>query len=121
MRNGLIIWNIILTLVIGFLLFKQLGPTGKKGKTVNTDKTNAVAHNGPCNMAYFEMDSIAANYEMVKVIKAELSKKEDDISKEMEGLAKNYQQKLVYWQNLAREGNGFESYERTNQEWQPAG
>ena len=102
MRNGLIIWNVLLTLFVGFLLFMQFSKN-KKGTVINTgDK--AVTHDGQFRMAYFEMDSVAANYEMVKEIKAELNKKEEDISKEMEDQAKKFQQRYIYYQNLAREG-----------------
>jgi len=104
MRNGLIIWNVVLTLVIGFLLFKQFGTGSKNGKSTTKADTKAVTDDGQFRMAYFEMDSIAANFEMVKEIKAELSKKEEDISREMETLARNFQQKYIYYQNLAREG-----------------
>ena len=103
MRNGLIVWNVILTLIIGFLLFKQFGTAGKKGSRVMANDTT-YTHPGQFRMAYFEMDSIASNFEMVKEIKADLNKKEDENNKEMESLAKQFQQKYIYYQNLAREG-----------------
>ena len=106
MKNGLIIWNVVLTLVAGYLLFTQFG-SGKKnsglgGKSSGKDTAYA---NKQFRIAYFEMDSVAANFEMVKEVKTELGKKEEEISNEIDRLAKNIQQKYTYYQNQAQAGS----------------
>ena len=49
-KNGMIVWNVVLTLVAGWLLFLQLGGGGATGKLL---KTRSDAPAGPFRMAYF--------------------------------------------------------------------
>ena len=103
MKKGWLIWNVVLTLVAGFLLIRQFSSHGKKaGPAKDTHQTDVGT--GNFGMAYFEMDSVAANFQMVKEVKAELSKKEEEINAELDGLSKKYQQKYVYYQHLAQDG-----------------
>ncbi len=105
MKNGLIIWNVILSLVAGFLLVMQFG--SKKGSTSGVKKItgDTSVSNNQFRMAYFEMDSVAANFELVKDLKTELTNKEDAMSAEMATRTKALQQKYNYYQNLAQAGN----------------
>ncbi len=104
MKNGLLTWNVILTLITGYLLFAHFsgGKKTSSGKQTNTD--SAVASN-EFRMAYFEMDSVAANVDVVKDVKNELNRKETAITSELDRLTKNIQQKFNYYQNLAQAGN----------------
>ncbi len=105
MKNGLIIWNVILSLVAGYLLFAQFGSRKKNseaaGKISGNDTTGT---NKQFRIAYFEMDSLAVNFDMVKEVRTELSKKEQEITNEMDRLGKNIQQKYQYYQNQAQAG-----------------
>ena len=105
MKNGLLIWNVVLTLVAGFLLFKQFGPSGKNSKVERSvaNDTTAVSKKD-FRIAYFEMDSVEANFERVKEVKAELNKKEEGVNIEMDRLSRDYQQRLNYYQTLAQTG-----------------
>ncbi len=105
MKNGLIIWNVILSLVAGYLLFMQFG--SKKGKASGIKKygTDSSVLNHRFRMAYFEMDSVAANFDMVKGLKTEMTNKEDAINAEMTNRTKAIQQKYNYYQNLAEGGS----------------
>ena len=105
MFRGLLIWNVILTLAAGFLLVKQFGPAGNKRGTVNRSGSDSLKSDGQFRMAYFEMDSVAANFDMVKEVKTELTKKEEDINRQMDGMGKNFQQKYLYYQNQAKNGS----------------
>lgn len=105
MFRGLLIWNVVLTLAAGFLLAKQLGPSAKKKNQSVATGQDSLKNNGPFRMAYFEMDSVAANFDMVKDVKTELTKKEDDINREMDAMGKNFQQKYLYYQNQAKNGS----------------
>ena len=105
MKNGLIIWNVVLSLVAGYLLFIHFS-SGKKsttaaGKIADKDATDTSRQ---FRIAYFEMDSLAANFDMVKEVKTELNKKEEEISSEMDRLGKSIQQKYNYYQNQAQAG-----------------
>jgi len=104
MKNGLVVLNIILLLAVGALFYLQF--TSKKVHTTSADVTEksvpnltdaAVSPNG-CKIAYFEMDSVAANFQKAKEMKTELEKKEDKINEEMGRLQNSYQQKFVYLQ-----------------------
>ena len=105
MKNGLLIWNVLLTIIAGYLLITQLG--GKKkpsGPDKRIDEKELSSTNNSFRIAYFEMDSVEANYAMVKDIKAELSAKEDAINTELDKLQKYYQQRYNYFQAQAQAG-----------------
>ncbi len=101
MNRGMLVWNGLLTLVCGFLLY-QNWPA--KGASAGPLSTRANSAQSDFRMAYFEMDSIAAHFDMVKELKAEMTKREDAINAELEGLGKNMQQKLSYYQQQANTG-----------------
>lgn len=105
MKNGMMIWNVVLSLVAGFLLFKQFGTSGKKNGGTKTQASDSVRGNGPFRMAYFEMDSVAASFDLVKEVKAELAKKESEINNEVEKLSRNFQQRYGDLQNKAQAGS----------------
>ncbi len=105
MKNGLLVWNVILTLVAGYLLIMHFSSGKKSTSAGDFSATDTTALNKRFRIAYFEMDSVAANAELVKEVKTELNKKEGDINNEMDGLSKNLQQKFNYYQNLAQAGS----------------
>ena len=106
MKNGLLIWNVLLTLAAGYLLIAHFTSGAKGGSNVKkTAGDSALHHSGDFRIAYFEMDSLEANYEMVKQVKSELSAKETEINNEMDRRSREIQQKMMYYQNLAAAGN----------------
>lgn len=112
----MLIWNVLLSLVVGYLLIVSFGSKNTKSAK---DNTNAADSSGSkkFEVAYFEMDSVAANFDMVKEVKNELAKKEQDVANELERLGKNIQDKYVYYQNLAQAGQLSESdSEKASQE-----
>lgn len=105
MKNGLIIWNVLLTLVAGYLLINHFS-SGKKTGSVNTlNASDTSLSSRQFRIAYFEMDSIEANFGMVKDVMAELSKKEQAMNEEMNRLTKNLQQRFNFYQNKAQAGS----------------
>ncbi len=105
MKNGLLIWNVLLSLVAGYLLIMHFSSgKGNKASAKNPGSDSSVS-NGQFKIAYFEMDSVAANFDMVKEVKDELSKKEQVINQEIDRLTKNLQQKFNYYQNQAQSGS----------------
>lgn len=105
MPRGLLIWNILLTLVAGYLLVMQFGSGGKKSGKGYGNNADSLNNSGQFRMAYFEMDSVASNFDLVKEVKAELNKKEEDINRQIDALSKNLQQKYKYYQNQAESGS----------------
>lgn len=102
MKNGIIVLNGILLLAVGVLFFLYF--SARKANAITQQKADekdradtATSANG-CKIAYFEMDSVAANFEKAKEMKNELEKKEDKINEEMGRLQNTYQQKFVYLQ-----------------------
>ena len=93
MKNGLLIWNVILSLVAGVLLFLQFVP-GKKSrnndKVLPKDSTSA----NHFRIAYFEMDSVEANFNAVKDVKAEITQKENEYSNSLNQLDQIYKNKF---------------------------
>jgi outer membrane protein len=103
MKNGLLIWNVLLTLVAGYLLFVQVGSKKKSdnvaGKTSGKDSSAAST---PFRIAYFEMDSVENNFQMVKEVKAEINKKEEGINMELDRLDRAYKAKVNNYQSQAQ-------------------
>ena len=105
MKNGLLIWNVILGLAVGLLLVMQFGTKKNKISAVKITGNDSSAANQQFRMAYFEMDSVASNFDLVKALKTEMTTKEEAISTEMANRTKAIQQKYNYFQNLAQAGN----------------
>lgn len=104
MKNGMLIWNVLLSLVAGFLLFKQFGPAGKGAGSGKKQAGDTLQSDGRFRMAYFEMDSVAASFDLVKEVKTELAKKENDINAEVDRLTRTFQQRYGELQNKAQGG-----------------
>jgi len=105
MKNGLLIWNVLLTAIVGYLVFVQFGPSKTAAsKSANNVESSAARLNTSFRIAYFEMDSVEDNFDMVKDVKAEMNKKEDQISNEVNRMAKNFEQRLTYFQTQEQMG-----------------
>lgn len=93
MKNGMLIWNVVLSLVAGVLLFLQFGP-----KKNNANKTKPVLSDTSVNrqfrIAYFEMDSVEANFNMVKDVKAEINAKDIEYTSSLNNLDETYKKKF---------------------------
>ncbi len=103
MKNGLLIWNVLLTVIAGYLLYTQL--VSKRNNITNykiSSSTDSARKNKIFRIAYFEMDSVESNFFMVKDVKAELSKKEESMNNELESLDKMYRNKVNSYQEQAR-------------------
>jgi outer membrane protein len=105
MKNGLLIWNVLLTVVVGYLLFNQFSSKKTGEGSIKKAGKDSLSVHLPFRIAYFEMDSIENNFQVVKNVKAEITKKEDEINGILNGLAKELQQKYTYFQNKAQSGS----------------
>lgn len=113
MKNGLLVWNIVLTLLVGYLLFAQLN---KKGNVVsgnkNVNRDSNVVNTG-FRIAYFEMDSVENHFNMVKDIKAEITKKDEEYSNSLNQLDATYKNKILEYQQKEKSGTMVQSdYEK---------
>lgn len=104
MKNGLLIWNVILTLAVGYLAFSQFSGSKTADSRVARNSSDTSSYRSDFRIAYFEMDSVENNFEMVKDVKAEMNKKEEAITNELNTLGKNFEQRYNYFQNQAQTG-----------------
>jgi outer membrane protein len=75
MKNGLLIWNILLSLAAGLLLFLQFSPK-KNNKVTIISLAKDTSFSTQFRIAYFEMDSVETNFNAVKDVKADINQKE---------------------------------------------
>lgn len=98
MKNALLIWNVLLTLVTGYLLIQQFGGTKKK-----TEGEEIVAP-GAFKIAYFELDSIENNFEKVKVVKKEIADKDEHYNSEVAKLEMKMNRRVQGYQQKQNSG-----------------
>jgi len=102
MKTALVILNVILLLAVGFLFYLHFNPGRNSARVQNRteqkDPADSSSTQGSCRIAYFEMDSVAANFEKAKEMQSELEKKEDKMNAEMNRLQNLYQQKYINFQ-----------------------
>jgi outer membrane protein len=93
MKNGLIVVNVILAVAVGYLLMVQWRskkPAAAGGKLSSKDSS---ATPNSFRIAYFEMDSIEANFNMVKDVKSEISMKDEEYNRSLSVLDQTYRNK----------------------------
>jgi outer membrane protein len=100
MKNGIVVLNVVLLIAVGILFYlyfnSKKSNTTTLGKSEQKDSSPAPAYS--CQIAYFEMDSVEANFELAKEWRNELEKKEDKINAEMGRMQNVYQQKYFHLQ-----------------------
>ena len=97
MKNGLLISNVILFILVGVLFYFQFSNKSKTSNVVSSASTSQGSAAG-FRIAYFEMDSVENSYNMVKDVKAELSKREDDITTELMQMDRELKAKAAKYQ-----------------------
>jgi len=102
MKNVLLFWNVLLTVIAGYLLFTHFSSTKEPVSVNKTHSENTSGINKSFRIAYFEMDSIESNFAMVKDVKSELSKKEDAMNLELNSMDKTYRNKVNGYQQQAQ-------------------
>lgn len=101
MKNGLVIWNVLLTLLSGYLLFAHFS---KKNTSTKVDSRSvksadtATLSNSPASIAYFEMDSVEAHFQMVKDVQSEIQNKEKEYTNNLGQLDATYKKKVMGYQ-----------------------
>ena len=98
MKNALLIWNVLLTLVAGYLLIQQFG--GSKKKAGSDDNASAKSF----KIAYFEMDSIENSFEKVKDVKKEIADKDEHYNSEVAKLEMEMNRRVQGYQQKQTSG-----------------
>ena len=110
MNKGLLALNVVLVIAVGYLLYTQL--SSKKISSTSSHPSSPMMpanSNDPFRIAYFVMDSIEKNYEMVKDVRVELNKQQEAMNGELDKLSKDYQDKLNEYQSKASTMNQAQS------------
>ncbi len=103
MKNGLLVWNVLLTVVAGYLLINHFSAKKAGAGVAKATGSDSTGMKMDFRIAYFEMDSVEAHFEMVKDVKSEITKKEESSNIEMDRAGKNYQNKLAFYQNKQKD------------------
>jgi outer membrane protein len=102
MNKGLLALNGILLIAVGYLLYMQLSSKNSSpAKLHNFSAPSTVDSSRQIPIAYFEMDSIEKNFDIVKEVRTELNKKQEDMNAELDKLGKIYQDKANEYQGKA--------------------
>lgn len=101
MKNGILVLNAVLLVLVGVLFYLHFSSNGKTTPKKSAP-TEAAEKSDDFKIAYFEMDSLESSFEMVKDVKSELGKKEESINGELERLEKTYRNKAAQYQSQAQ-------------------
>jgi outer membrane protein len=104
MKNGLLVWNVILTLVAGYLLYAQFNRKGNGKMAAKNAANDSSSINKPFRIAYFEMDSVQANTQLVKEVQGEIEKREKEYTGQLSQYESAYRNKLQEYQQKEKAG-----------------
>lgn len=99
MKNISTILSAVALVLIAVLFYLHFNPAGATRVTTKSYSSDSTVQNREFKIAYFEMDSLENNFEMVKEVKNELTKKEEAINGELTRLEKNYRDKITRYQD----------------------
>lgn len=100
MKNALLILNVILLILVGYLYY--LNFSGPKKVTVSENKTSAkVEEQGPPRIAYIDLDSLQNNYSYYKKIKTDFEHRQNAANDEITNMQKKFQNRAVQLQQKA--------------------
>jgi outer membrane protein len=91
-KNILLAFNIVLLVLVGVLFFLHFSGSPKKTSSEKTTKTDVPS--ADFKIAYFDMDSIENNYELLKDIRNQLKTKEQALTSELGQIKEGYMQEV---------------------------
>lgn len=91
-KNILLGFNIVLLILVGVLFYLHFSSGAKKTTTAKTSKSDSTS--GNFRIAYFDMDSIENNYELLKDIRNQLKTKEQALTSELNQVKNGYMQEV---------------------------
>jgi outer membrane protein len=97
MKNGLLVWNVVLTIIAGYLLFIHFSKKSNTVIPVRSSNENLQLAS-PFRIAYFEVDSVENNLDMAKDIRAEINKKDEEYNNSLSEINWTYQKKVQEYQ-----------------------
>lgn len=100
MKQALLIINIILICLVGYLYFLQFGKKDVS-KSLVASTITASGKMEKAKVAYIDMDSLQGNYIYYKKLKADFEKKQATANDEIAGMQKKYQTRAMQLQQKA--------------------
>lgn len=104
MKNGLLVWNVVLTVVAGYLLYTHFNKKSTGSQSGSNTYRDSLSIPKSFRIAYFEMDSVENHFNMVKDVKAEIAKKDEEYSNALSQLEYSYQNKIAEYQQKEKAG-----------------
>lgn len=104
MKNGLLVWNVVLTVIAGYLLFTHFGGKSRTTASTKNNGKDSASVASAFRIAYFDMDSVENNFVMVKDVKAEITKKDEEYNNSLSQLEYTYQKKLQEYRTKEKDG-----------------
>ena len=98
MKQLFIALNIVLLVLVAILFYLFFDAKNKLAKPAASNPKLTTTPTQSLRIAYFEMDSVQANYDYFKDVISQLKKKETAMNTELAGMEKAYQQKVSAWQ-----------------------
>jgi outer membrane protein len=115
MKSGNIIFNAVLLVLVAILFYLHFSSSKHLTIASKESKTAPSEGHGDCRIAYFEMDSLTNSFSMVKDVKSDLAKEEDQMNNELSRLQKLYNDRLAQYQKQGQSMSQIES-ERANRD-----
>ncbi|MDE3213880.1 MAG: OmpH family outer membrane protein [Bacteroidota bacterium] len=98
MKKGLLVINLILIVLVGYLYYRQFEPAHKWDSSEMVTRQSPASAHGSSLVAYIDLDSLQNNYVYYKKIKAEFEKKQEAANDELTALQKKYQTRAMQLQ-----------------------
>ena len=99
MKNVLLIINIILLVLVGYLYYLHFKNKGKVVQAIK--KSEAIINDGKSKVAYIDLDSLQNNYGYYQKIKTEFEQKQSAANDEITAMQKKYQNRAMQLQQKA--------------------
>ena len=99
MKNVLLIINIILLVLVGYLYYLHFKNKGKVVQAIK--KSEAIINDGKSKVAYIDLDSLQNNYGYYQKIKTEFEQKQSAANDEITAMQKKYQNRAMQLQKKA--------------------
>ncbi len=106
MKNISLIWNAILTLVVGFLVYNHFNGSSTGGAASNTK-------GGGGNIVYVNTDSLLTNFNYYKEITKGLDQQEFKLQNDLAGKERSLQNEAAFFQQRVQQGGMTEEQAQT--------
>ncbi len=99
MKNILLVMNVILLVLVGYLYYLHFKNHGKVVQAIK--KSEAIINDGKSKVAYIDLDSLQNNYGYYQTIKSDFERKQSAANDEISAMQKKYQNRAMQLQQKA--------------------